>query len=236
MNNNDQHKDSELFEKMFDNVLDDALFKMAAEHDPSLPDDEPVEFSEEHKRKIEQIFNRAKKRERKLIFRNNVKRAAICAAVFLLLLAITAMSVGAVRNRVLNFFHNTEETNTKIGISNEFIEETYSDENITMNYIPYGFSLEKKQINFGSFDYKFSSEMQYYIIHIINMSNYSGNYTIDTEKAEIERMMINENDCYYIENSNGKTIIINNGEKTCTIQGDIEKDEIIKIAQNLEIK
>ena len=232
MNNNNQHENKELFEKMFDNVLDSALAKMAAEPDPELPDDEPVEFSEEHKNKIEQIFNRAKKRERKLMFRNNVKRAAICAVVLILLLGITAMSVGAVRNRILNFIHNIEETNAKIGISNELTEETYSDENITLNYIPYGFSLEKKQIKF----YKFSSEMQYYTIHIINISDSSGNDTIDTEKAEIERMMINENDCYYIENSNGKTIIISNGEKICTIQGDIEKDEIIKIAQNLEIK
>lgn len=75
--------------------------------------------------------------------------------------------------------------------------------------------------------------MQYYTI---NLSDSSGNDTIDTEKAGIERMVINENDCYYIENSNGKTIIMSNGEKICTIQGEIEKDEIIKIAQNLEIK
>ena len=233
MSNNNQHDNKELFEKMFDNVLDDALIKMARTPNPDLPDDEPVEFSKEHKNKIEQIFKQAKNRERKLIFRNNAKRIVLCAAILILLFGITAMSVGAVRNRILNFIHNTEETNSKIGINLDYGSEKYNDENISLDYIPYGFSLEKKQINLGSFDYKFSSEMQYYTI---NLSDSSGNDTIDTEKAGIERMVINENDCYYIENSNGKTIIMSNGEKICTIQGEIEKDEIIKIAQNLEIK
>ncbi len=232
MSNNDRHENKELFEKMFDDVLDSALGKMAATPDPDLPDDEPVELSEEHNRKIEQIFKQAKNRESKLMFRNNAKRIAICAAVLILILGITAMSVGAVRNRILSFIHNTEETNTKIGISNE-LTDTYSDENISLGYIPYGFSLEKRQIHTGSIYYKFSNETQHYIIHIFNSS---GAGTIDTEKAEMERIMINENDCYYIENSNGKSIIMSNGEKICVVQGNVEKDIIIKIAQNLEIK
>ncbi len=233
MNNNNKHENKELFEKMFDNVLDSALAKMAAEPDPELPDDEPVEFSEEHKNKIEQIFNRAKKRERKLMFRNNVKRAAICAAVLILLLGITAMSVGAVRNRILNFIHNIEETNAKIGISNELTEETYSDENITLNYIPYGFSLENKYAGNTIAELKFSNNKQYFSVIVVDEY---GKDTIDTENAEIQRIEINGTDCYYIENEKGISLVLYNNNKICIIQGDIEKDEIIKIAQNLEIK
>ena len=135
MSNNDQHENKELFEKMFDDVLDSALGKMAAAPDPDLPDDEPVELSEEHNRKIEQIFKQAKNRESKLMFRNNAKRIAICAAVLILLFGITAMSVGAVRNRILSFIHNTEETNSKFGISENYDPETYSDDKISLGYI-----------------------------------------------------------------------------------------------------
>lgn len=229
MSNNDQHDNKELFEKVFDNVLDEALIKMARTPNPDLPDDEPVEFSQEHKNKIEQIFRQAKKREIKSVFRNNAKRIAICAAVLILLLGITAMSVGAVRNRILNFIHNTEETNSKFGISDSYDPETYSDDKISLGYIPHGFHMVKR----GASYVEFSDDRE--SINIFVDSDSASGY-IDTENAEVEYMTINSYDCYYIEKESYRSLVVYDNGTICTIQSGIDKEELIKIAQNLEIK
>ena len=80
---------------------------------------------------------------------------------------------------------------------------------------------------------KFSNDRQ--SINIFVDSDSTSGY-IDTENAEIEYMTVNSYDCYYIEKESYKSLVVYNNKTICTIQSEIEKEEINKIAQNLEIK
>lgn len=63
----------------------------------------------------------------------------------------------------------------------------------------------------------------------------SGSVGFDTEHYETENIKINGIDAvYYRSNNNEKGIIFNDGNYIYIISGNIEKDELVKIAQNVE--
>ena len=58
----------------------------------------------------------------------------------------------------------------------------------------------------------------------------------NTENVNSEHIMINNHEAFYIENEDGNILALLSDTASYTINGSINKDEMIKIAQNLKIK
>jgi len=70
---------------------------------------------------------------------------------------------------------------------------------------------------------------------VVEKFELSGSVGFDTEHYEPENIKINGIDAvYYRSNNNVKGIIFNDGNYIYIIEGNIEKDELVKIAQNVE--
>ena len=219
------------FDKILDALIDEAIPIVESMPDEDLPDERPVEFSEDFERRMEQTFKNAKKKIRRKKLYKYTRRIAACFAVLIVASGITVMSVSALRVKLFNLIFNTQETNTEIHFENEDQENMYSDTGLELSYVPNGFVIDKKEIKEDRVYLKYRNDNQYFSITV---SESSGTLSIDTEDAITEEMYINGNKALYSENTKLKTLTYIYNNYVYVIKGDIEKTEIIKIAENLK--
>ena len=235
MSNYDNNK---AFDDILNNALETAVKNAASESDPQLPDDSPVEFSERHIKNMERIFKEAKKAEKKSAPRKNSRRLLICAAAAVALIGIMAISAGANRDRFASFFRNIGEQAAEFGIPYGLTGETYEDENLKLDYIPYGFTIQKREKGFVRFEKPEKEKTpQEYANLSIRVLPVGGQGTVDTEGASIERMTLNGNEAYYIESDKGKIVMIYTGDFIIMVTSEnLSRDETIKTAENIKAK
>ncbi len=234
MNNNENDI---LFDRILDSALETAVKNAASEPDPELPDDSPVEFSKRHIKNMDRIFKEAKKAEKKSAPRKNSKRLLICAAAAALI-GIIAISAGANRDRFANFFRNIDEQAAEFGTPYGLTGETYEDENLKLDYIPYGFTMQKREKGFVRFEKPEEEKTpQEYANLSIRILPADGQGTVDTEGASIERMTLNGSEAYYIESDKGKIVMLYTGDFIIMVTSEnLSRDETIKTAENIEAK
>lgn len=225
--------DRNIYDKAFDLLLHEALSEVESEENVNLPDELDVDFSDEHKAKMKKIFDR----ERKKIWRKKVyktaQRIAACAAVFIVISGITIMSVDAWRIRFLNFVFNNQQTNTEISMTSIPEENIYETDTLLIGYIPDRFTLTKNSKTDALLYLNFDNGANQIRITVVSSDTTTN---IDTEDAVYEEMLINDNKALYAEKNGQRIVVICTYENVITIQGDISKDEIIKVAQNLKNK
>lgn len=107
---------------------------------------------------------------------------------------------------------------------------TYSDEEITLKYVPLGYEMVKKSSNPLSISLIFTCNEHYLQI---NAKNFNVNSTIDTEDGYVENIKIKGFDGAYISNKNINGIVWGNDICAISIVGNISKEELFKIANNL---
>ena len=200
--------------------------KMSAEKwAASLPDEVEVhKFSQKHIDAINEIIYpkpavKVKKLSKKTI------RFIIIAAV-LLALATTAIASPAFRQFTLKDFSNHSEY--RVGDT----KKAKVVSSLKLNYIPDEFKMVDKyeSVNLFSFSYK-NGEQSLDVEKLYLRSSIA----FDTENSVKEELQINGADAaYYRTADNWGTVIFNNGEYIYHISGNISKEELVKIAQNVE--
>lgn len=217
-------------------LLDEAAKDYDSKPESDLPDDvelPDVTFSEQHEKKMNKIF--AAERRKYALKRAGMyaSRVAACIGAFAIISCITLVGVNSeFRADIKNFIFNKNDTNIDIRVSDENPTDTYSFGNITLKYIPAGFSVshtketgEIKRIHFQNNQKKFD----------IIIRSIDSDVSIDTEISNFERLDINGMDCFYSGDSNNSMLIIYTGKEICTVYGNISKDDTVQIAQNLKI-
>ncbi len=117
-------------------------------------------------------------------------------------------------------------------INEDYIDKVGIDE-LKINYIPDGFELDKVQKGKVSMIYKYKSiERNTFHISFSDLSLGKGRKYLDTENAEIESIFIKDSEAFYWEHDIKYLLWQQNGVE-CFISGNIEKDELIKIAENI---
>ena len=103
---------------------------------------------------------------------------------------------------------------------------------LNVKYIPNGFEKTEEEKNINNIVYTYKNNDKYF---------YVGKYTLDTsvgyntEKYEDELIKIdNKEYIYYKVDDNMQGILFNNGEYIYEIDGNISKEELVDIAQNIE--
>lgn len=223
----------ETFDKILDALTDEAVSIVDSTPDKDIPEERPVEFSEDLERKIQRIFDDERRRVHRRGRRRYVKRMCICAAVITALLAAAVMSVGALRNAVIEMIFNTTDVGTEI----RFVEAPAPDEppesKAEFGYLPEGFVLVKEDIKSRSESYAFKNGEQYFYIGVDSVTG-GATSGIDTENSYVEYMTINGWQAVYSEKPEVQILFWADDSYSYCISGNIGRDEIVQIAQNLK--
>lgn len=190
----------------------------------SFPSDLPQHnFSEKHKKIMhEMIYGKQEKVKHKLS-KGTIK--VLLIAAILLAFATTVFAIPTSREYVIKKFFNHSSYN----VTN--IDELDNVDSLEMNYIPDGFILTNKYNSINTYSVTYSNQKNYFSVDKHKINTY---VDFDTEKYNCEDVIINGiTGVFFTTNNSEKGIILNNGIYIFIISGNIEKKELVNIAQNL---
>jgi hypothetical protein len=180
-----------------------------------------------------------KKQDKKRKFRSWVqllsKRVAIFFAIALVGIFLTTMSVEAFRIKLFNIVTEVTEKYTKVRIietENGLESQLDWDAYYAPEYIPEGHNYSNSE-NFGEIKIIFYSNVAGKEIQF-SQTPVNPEYQIDTEDAIVTEIIVNAEKGFLAQKEGLLTLIWTNGERTFHIIGEIEKDEIIKMAESLK--
>mgnify|MGYP001134027536 CR=1 FL=1 len=223
--------DNKTLDKIFDLLVGEAavIANERISEKIVLPE-EKIEFSKEHEAKMQKLF---KSERNKIFFKSFQKysvRVASILLVFIIFSAISIFSVSAWRVKFLNFVFDSKKPNTEFEFG-DTKGKTYSNDEMTFEYVPDGFELVKSVSNEQSVYLMFKNNDLYFTF---SLNDIEGKLSIDTENGTVEKLTINKQEAVYTENKNINALIWHNDEFAFTIMGNIPKEEIIKIAEKFK--
>lgn len=187
------------------------------------------EFSEKHKKDMESLF----RRQRQNHFYNSLKTyGKRLALIFILVIAIstiTVASVSAWRIKVMNFILERTQEDTNIIIDKDELT-FYENNELSLNYVPEGFVLEKSEYRGEHMYLEFKSNNEYYNFRTMNIGD---SLSIDTENAYLKEFTIGGRTALYSENDNISILIWYDEELMYCLTGNLNENEFIKIAGNM---
>ena len=107
--------------------------------------------------------------------------------------------------------------------------ETVSD--LTVGYIPNGFELLDYYESKDIYSYEFYND-DYFII--VTKSTLKNKTNFDTENYNYEKVIINNIEYIFYHNINSHGVIWNNNQYIFSIDSNLSKEEILKIAEKTE--
>ena len=130
-----------------------------------------------------------------------------------------------------------KERYTSIEVYNQIVseeDESSLDYFYFPKYLPVGFMVEEEISDNELYYIKFTNEDQYfYISQCLSSSNKQER--IDTEEAKVENLKIDGYQGLYVEIKDKKAIYLEMGNIAVSIYGNIEKKDLFRMAQNLEL-
>lgn len=177
-------------------------------------------FSKKHTEILKNVLRHETEKKQHKLSKKTIKILLIAA--ILMSLATTVFAIPASREYIIEKFFNHSEYNV-VGTGD--VKEVTS---LKLNYIPTGF---EKTEDYGNIllyekgDKSFS----------VQKSELTATIKFDTEKHGSETLTINGREAVYSKSDNNEQgLIFNNGEYIYVISGNIDKEELVNIAQNVE--
>ena len=202
-------------------VFEEALWLSSEDWVDSFPTNIPKhKFSKKHNKIINELIYSENEKVKFKLSKRTIK-VLIIAAV-LLALASTAFAFPESREFIINKFFNHSQYNV---VYNGKVKKVDS---LTVNYVPSGF----EKVEAHGYSYVYKNGDKEFVVEKMTIDTSIG---YDTEKYDNEIIEINGVDAvYYRSNNVNNGIIFNNANYIFWISGNIEKEELIKIAQNVE--
>ena len=191
----------------------------------SFPEDIPKhEFSEKHKKRMEPLLAYQPKGSKRRISGKFIKFIIIAAIIAAI--AATALANPVSRKYIIERFSDHSEYNV-IDTKN-----TEKVESLALNYIPTGFAESEEYKSESYFIEVYNNGDEYFSVKKYTLDTTIG---YDTEFYEPETLIINGADAIYYQSTEILSgIVFNNGNYIFLIEGNIGKEELVKIAQNVE--
>jgi len=223
--------DKQSLDKTTDDILTYAAMLADREIGEKLDEpDEEIVFSKEHEDKMKRLFRKEWRKQSAKIFSKYAQRAACVLLVVIIGSGVAIYSVEAWRIKFLNFVLEIGQPNTDFNFSDNG-GSSYSDDDITLEYVPMGFEMTDSYSTRQKVFLTFTSGEKYFQIVI---SDINSNSSIDTENGTIEKADVNGYEAVYTTNKNINALIWHNNELVFRIAGNIPKEEILKIAENIK--
>lgn len=208
----------------------------------TLPTDEElshITFSEEFERNMQKLINKQKKFYFAWFNTVGKRVAAIILAVILSFATIT-FSVKALREPVIRFIVETFEKFSNVVFVNDKSEEDIivdaQFEIIIPEYIPEGYTRDS-EINYDiGYQVAYVSQDNLNNIIYMQMLNNESAVQANTENIEYENLLVNNYSAIYFSNKGTNTIIVSGETYIFTVDGTVEKEELLKIAESIKIK
>ena len=222
---------------MTDKEIDRLLYELSPSLAKRLADevteedenDEEIVFSERHKQNMQKLFAQTRKMEKHRKRVKYARRIAVVALFCIIACGTTIFGVEALRVKFLNYIVDIQHNHTEINFSDKVIDKYESDE-ICIQYIPEGFALA--EVNKDGYLYlKFRKDSLYFSVSV--REDYVEN-NIDTENAEIQNITVNGYDAFLSKKKDVNILVFRDQEVYYTISGNIDADEIMKIADSIE--
>ncbi|MBR3918359.1 MAG: DUF4367 domain-containing protein [Clostridia bacterium] len=222
-------------------IIYEALDLYCIEFCKTLPTNEElshITFSEEFERKMQKLIDRQKKFY--YYWFNTVgKRVAAIILVLLLSLTTITFSVKALREPVIRFIVETYEKFSSVVFINDKTEENTSVdfvlEKVVPAYIPDEFTEESTFEDESGFQTVYISNDGSKSIMIMQIVNDEAIAKANTENVTYQNIMIAEHPAIYYSNKGTNTIIISGEQYIFTVEGTIEKEELVKIVESIKI-
>ncbi len=226
MPNND-----ELINELFDKILDEAAAQAAEDLGAAEQLPPKAELSPEHERRMENMLRRYEKREKQRRFRQCALHAACILLMACGLGAAGALSVGAGRARILNFLFDSEKPNMEIHYTQG--KSDYINDRVVLAYIPENFAMSDDYTSNMSVDIEFKEIDGGEGYFFVSISSVDASVHIDTEDAVIEKLKVNGCDGLFSSKPGLNILLWGDDNYIYTIGGNIDKNEMLKIAKNI---
>ena len=221
---------NDVLEKAFDMMLDEAALIADEELGRELEEpDEELIFSKEHEEKMEKLFRTERQKHMRAKFLKYSKRAACVFLAVVVVSGAAVMSVEAWRVKFLNFVLDAGAPNTDFDF-NDDQSSSYANEIVSLGYIPEGFGIVTNKESSRGLFLEFKNSDKYFCFDLTNI-NVSA--SVDTENGTAEKMKINGYEAVFIDNPDTNILIWHDNTYAFDIIGNISKEEIIKIAENV---
>lgn len=191
----------------------------------SFPEKIPKhKFSKNHNQKMKELFSGGVKESKHKISKTTAR--IILIAAILLAIAATAFAIPTVRKYVTEKFYDHSEYNI---VDKSGAKDVTS---LTVNYIPEGFELSNEFCSERLFTFDYTKGKEFFSV---DKSSLNAGIYYDTEHNDSENIIINGLDAVYFKtDGEAKGIVFNDGKYIFVISGTVSKEELIKIAQNVE--
>lgn len=211
----------------------------------TLPSDEElgnISFSDEFEEKMRKLIEKQKKFYYYWVNTAGKRAAAIIAALFVGLTAVT-FGVKAIREPFLRFIVETFEKFSSIIFMNDDDNSGQSSisadaeiefEAVEPSYIPEGFVLESKIDDLLWFQTTYISSNNK-IVTYTQMSSNDAIVQADTEDTTYDKLQINGFEAISYSKNGTNTVVFNSDKYVFTVTGSVDMDEIIKIAESIKI-
>lgn len=222
--------EEKIVDKVIDTLIDEASAEMyRKEADYNAP---KVEFSPEHERNMQKLFRKERRKYNLRRAYSVAGRVACLLLVVLVAMSVTIYNVDALRTKFLNFFFDKNSPDTEITFT-ETKNNSYSNDIVNIGYIPDGFEIEKDKSWGDNLFLKFASGEKFFQL---KRNTDSLKTAINTEKGVVENIKINGYEGAYIINNSANIILWYDGVYTYRIFTNLEKENIIKIAESISAK
>lgn len=226
-----------LFSRKGDEKLKKAFELYNEEYCKGLPSKEQLEeisFSDAFETKMQKLLRKQKKAYYYMI--NTVgKRAAIIILSVLIALSSVTFGVKAIRETVIEFITETYEKFTRITVQSEDTPDEINIEPIKPQYVPEGFEITSENAYDLVYRVKYENAQKQSISYI-QQFNFDTDFHANTEGVEYETVYINSLEAMTYEQDGEKYLIFAASDYFFTFSGYASFDELIKMAESVEIK
>ena len=192
----------------------------------TIPDDVPeAEYTDKHEKWLKILFNKMRGNRYHTFTTKTVKvlvLAAVVSAFFLTAFAVPSSREFIIENFDIFSSYTISEPN----------DNSVNDE-ITVGYIPEGFELKETCVDKKGIMYKYISPTNRYFRILKNSS--SSKVDINNEILYYETVVLGSNTYYYYLNETDTSYIIwNKNDYVYQVFGNISKEELLNIAENIK--
>lgn len=228
-------KKYDALEQAMDMLILDAAKELCEE---AHYDDEkdPICFSDEHREKMNTLFEqeiKEKRTTRIVMFLKSGKNVIwIIVACCLIMFSTTGIAKDWIE-RTIRFVFQSDKPNSVYNTNEMYMTVAFGDE-IVVEYIPAEFNLidEKKANQWRA--YTFSNQSFDYFQLIIGNENMKGR--VDSENAEAIDIYINGTMGKLVRGENDISVTWNIDKYCFNVMGNIDEEEIVRICRSVKIK
>lgn len=164
--------------------------------------------------------------------RRTLRRVLILAAVLIVMMGLVMVTSEGVRLKLSGFFFDEGQNNTRVFDDSRLKVDVSK---VELGYVPEGFELMSDEMltdGYRILIYQKNSGKSF-VLTVIKTMFYSAN--VDNERMESENILINDKMGSVFREGGNNVILWQVGDSTFQITGEIETDDLAKIAQNVFI-